>query len=369
VDNLIDWNVIAPRVGVSHDLTGSGRTVLKLTYGRYSLPPGNFNANRNSREWWERFEWADQDGDSLWDPGENIRLLERMGGEEVESVDPDLKLGFTRETTVRLAREIAPNMSIETGVVWRSVRRPFLRQNETQPFTAFTRTVTVVDRGIEAGTADDDQIVVYDLPQAAASPSYVVRDVPNARNDHVTWEVTGRRRFSRRWSFLAGFSYTWSREHASAYFGQPVRNNLYPLTPNDLINTGEGGRHEFRVWSARAYGTYDGPWGLRFTPLLRHQSGQPYGRTFQVTNLYLGSLRVLAEPIGTRRMDHVTLFDLRIQKTFSLGRVGRLSVFADVFNILNTNAEQNVNWSTAGFERPLAIVPPRIARFGLKLDW
>jgi hypothetical protein len=197
----------------------------------------------------------------------------------------------------------------------------------------------------------------------------VVRNVPNARNDHVTWEVTARRRFSRRWSFLAGFSHTWSREHASAYFGQPVRSNLYPLTPNDLINTGEGGRHEFRVWSARAYGTYDGPWGLRLTPLLRHQSGQPYGRTFQVPNLYLGSLRVLAEPIGTRRMDHVTLFDLRVQKTFSLGPAGRLSAFADVFNILNANAEQNVNWSTAGFERPLAIVPPRIARFGVKLDW
>jgi hypothetical protein len=371
VDNLIDWNLVAPRVSVSHDLAGNGRTILKLTYGHYALPPSNFSANRNSREWWEQFRWVDKDADSLWDPGEETQLLDRMGGKEVESVDPDLKLAFTREATARIEREIVPNVSVETHLVWRRVQQPFLRQNQTQPFDAFTRTVTVVDRGVDGlvGTDDDGQIVVYDLPQAAPPPSYTVSNVPNARNDHVTWEVTARRRFSRRWSFIAGFSHTWAREHANSYFGQPVRANVYPVTPNDLINTGEGGRHEFRVWSARVYGTYDGPWGLRVTPFLRHQSGQPYGRTLLVPNLNVVSVRVLAEPIGKRRMDNVTLFDMRVEKTFPLGPVVRVSALVDVFNLFNANPEQNVNWSSVGFQRPLAIVPPRIARLGVKLAW
>lgn len=95
-----------------------------------------------------------------------------------------------------------------------------------------------------------------------------------------------------------------------------MRANVYPLTPNDLINTGEDGRHEFRVWTARAYGAYEAPWELRITPFLRHQSGQPYGRTFVVSNLNQGSsFAVLAEPIGTRRMDHITVFDVRVEKT------------------------------------------------------
>ena len=63
-------------------------------------------------------------------------------GEGIESIDPGLKLGFTREATARLEREIAPDMAVETGVVWRGVREPFLRQDETQPFSAFTRTET-----------------------------------------------------------------------------------------------------------------------------------------------------------------------------------------------------------------------------------
>jgi carboxypeptidase family protein len=370
VDNVIDWNLVAPRLSVSHDLAGNGRTVLKLTYGQYSMPPGNFAINRNSREWWERFEWVDADGDRLWDAGENTRLLERRGGVEIESIDPGLKLGFTREATARIEREIVSNVAVETGIVWRGVREPFLRQDETQPFSAFTRTVTKIDPGLDqVSPSDDREIVVYDLPQSVLTPSYVVRNVPNANNDYVTWEVKSRRLLSRRWSLTAGFSHTWVREHAAAYLGQGVRANVYPLTPNDLINTGDGGRHEFRMWSARAYGTYEGPWGLRITPFLRHQSGQPYGRTFVVTNLNLGSLRVLAEPIGTRRMDHVTLVDLRIEKAFVLGPNRRVAGFVDGFNLFNANAEQTVNWSSAGFQRPLSIVPPRIARIGVRLGW
>ena len=150
VENMIDWNVVVPRVSVSHDLAGNGRTVLKLSYGTYSMPPGQLrNANPNSREWWERFDWVDENGDRLWDPGENIRSLERTGGEGIESIDPGLKLGFMREATARIEREIAPDMAVETGVVWRGVREPFLRQDETQPFSAFTRAVTVTDRGID----------------------------------------------------------------------------------------------------------------------------------------------------------------------------------------------------------------------------
>jgi hypothetical protein len=51
---------------------------------------------------------------------------------------------------------------------------------------------------------------------------------------------------------------------------------------------------------------------LRITPLLRHQSGQPFGRTF-VTPTNYGSIGVLAEPIGTRRMDNVTMLDVRLE--------------------------------------------------------
>ena len=112
---------------------------------------------------------------------------------------------------------------------------------------------------------------------------------------------------------MAGFAHTWSRDQANGYAGQTIRQNPLPLNPNDLINTADRGRHEFTIWSAKIHGTYDMPWDLRVTPLLRHHSGQPFGRTLGPV---LGVNRILAEPIGTRRMDHLTSLDVRVEKGF-----------------------------------------------------
>ena len=78
---------------------------------------------------------------------------------------------------------------------------------------------------------------------------------------------------------------------------------------------------------------------------------------------------MLMEPVGTRRLDNVTLVDLRIERSIRMKR-GRISAFLDVFNCLNANPEQNAIWSSGpSFLRPLTIVSPRIARIGFNVDW
>ena len=118
-------------------------------------------------------------------------------------------------------------------------------------------------------------------------------------SETLTWEVLARRRFSRRWSLLASFAHMWNRDHAGAYLGQPVRANVYPATPNDLINTDARGRHAYRDWSFKAHGTYRRSVGTARHAARRHQSGQPFGRTLS-TALNYGTIRVLAEPVEAR---------------------------------------------------------------------
>jgi Carboxypeptidase regulatory-like domain/TonB dependent receptor len=379
VDNLIDWNTAAPRIGMTHDLAGDGKTVAKLSYGQYWLAPGTdlgFNANPNSNQWWRRHPWADQDDSGIWEPGEEGQLEGSRGGVELESLDPGLKLPILREIAAWIEREVFVNIGVRTGVVWRGERQHYTRQNVNRPFDAFTVPVTISDPGPDGrpATADDGiPIRGYDLrPELVdLAPINIVRNVSDADSDYLTWDITATSRFTGRWSMVAGFAHTWSRDQASAYFGQSVRNNLYPLTPNDLINAGKDGRYEFRIWSAKVYGTYAGPWDVRITPFLRHQSGQPLGRTFSTTLRYANNVvRILAEPIGTRRMDNITLLDVRVEKGFRFNGHRRLAGFVDVFNLLNANPEQNTSWSSGpSFLRPLSIVPPRLARLGVKLDW
>jgi hypothetical protein len=83
-----------------------------------------------------------------------------------------------------------------------------------------------------------------------------------------------------------------------------------------------------------------------------------------------GSQRILREPIGTRKQDDIMIFDLRAEKYFTLPSSDRIGLFFDVYNLANSDAQQNITWNSgSAFQLPSSIVPPTIARFGLKFDW
>jgi hypothetical protein len=374
-NNVIDWNVLAPRIAVIAD-PANGRAILKFSYSQFWANPGiatGFNANPNSNLWWRRHPWRDLDGSGVWEPGEEGPLQASRGGAATESLDPALELPFVREVAGWVERELRGTVGTRAGIVWRGERQHFLRQNVNQPFEAFVVPAHIPDPGPDGtlNTPDDGmgiegrQLRPDDLN---VLPSNVVHNVPNSDSNYWTLDLTASKRFDGRWSLVAGFAHTWNSDQASAYFGQQIRQNTYPLTPNDLINAGTNGRYEFRTWSAKIHGTYQAPWEVRITPLLRHQSGQPFGRTFTTSLNYASNVRILAEPIGTRRMDNITILDVRVEKAFLLP-LGRLAGFVDVFNLLNANPEQNTNWSSGSFLRPLNIVAPRIVRIGAKVEW
>ena len=377
VDNVIDWSVLTPRIGVVTGVGGRQVTLLKFNYAQYGVNPGvetGFNANPNSSQWWRRYTWSDVDGNGVWNAGEEGQLQDSRGGAAMESLDPTLALPFVREVAGWVEREFSGDIGLRTGLVWRGERQHFMRQNATQPFAAFAVPVDIRDPGPDGtvNTADDGPLIPgRELPpEFVGLSNNIVRNVPNSDSHFWTWDIAATRRFNRGWSLTAGFAHTWSRDQAGGYSGQPIRQNFYPVTPNDLINTGPEGRHEFNIWTVKLHGTYAAPWGLRVTPLLRHQSGQPFGRTFATSLNYSNTVRVLAEAVGTRRMDHITIVDARIEHGFRLSFSRRVATFIDVFNIFNANPEQNVNWSSGpSFLQPLNIVAPRIARVGVKLDW
>jgi hypothetical protein len=374
VANVIDWNVIVPRVGMIHELSRDGRSLLKLSYGTYSAAPGaNFNANANNSPWWRRNKWFDTDGDGEWQPGEETPLPDTHGGSAPDPIDPRLKLPRLRELGAWFERELPGNMALRTGIVWRSERAHFLRQDVARPFEAYSAPVVIPDPGPDGrlGTSDDRApLHGYELePDASADAVNIVRNVPRSDSQFWTWDITASRRLRHHWSLVAAFDHVWNQDQTNAYFGQSLRQNPYPLTPNDLLNAGPEGRYEFRTWSAKLYGTYEGPWGVRLTPSLRHQAGQPFGRTFTTALNYGKVVRILAEPIGTRRMDNITLVDVRVEKAIRLPGNRRIAGFVDVFNLFNANPEQTTSWSSDTFLRPLSIVPPRIARLGVKFDW
>ena len=75
------------------------------------------------------------------------------------------------------------------------------------------------------------------------------------------------------------------------------------------------------------------------------------------------------EPIGTRRMDNVNIFDVRAEKVLSFPRT-RLRVFADLFNLTNSHAIEIQSWATgSSFLRPTNVIAPRVMRIGFRFEW
>jgi outer membrane receptor protein involved in Fe transport len=70
------------------------------------------------------------------------------------------------------------------------------------------------------------------------------------------------------------------------------------------------------------------------------------------------------------RQDNITVVDIRVEKTVTLGSVARLRLFLDGFNLLNKYAAETISFSTgAAFQQPTAILAPRTARIGFRFMW
>ncbi len=275
-----------------------------------------------------------------------------------------------------------PGIGLQAGYVYRKIDDFRVRINVNRPLSAYNVPVTLRDPGPDGvfGSGDDGpNFQAFNLNPAALAAG-VVNQLTNLEGtgEYHTLEVSANKRQVGRWSLAAAFSKRWNYDHSTSYFGQNLRSVTTPSTPNDLTNTDDG-RYNFSMWTAKVNGSYQAPYQIRITPALRFQSGQPYGRTILASNAYgvggtgginYGTARILMEPIGARKQDDILILDLRAEKFFNLGGVRRVGLFFDVYNITNSKAQQNITWNSGGsFERPTSIVPPTIARFGMKFDW
>jgi hypothetical protein len=290
-------------------------------------------------------------------------------------LDPDLKSTKTSEISAWVEHELIPGLAIQGGYVYREIDNFRVLVNENRPMDAYNVPTTILDPGPDGrlGTGDDGPgIPGFNLSaEARALPVVNIATNLPGKGEYHTIEFSANKRQAGRWSLQGSFSMRWNKDQDTGYFGNNLRSVDTPSTPNDLINT-TNGRYEFTMWTMKINGSYDAGWGIRLTPALRFQQGQPFGRTFQAglaNGINYGSQRILTEPIGTQRQDDIAILDIRAEKFFTMAS-RRLGIFADVYNLTNSDAAQNITWNSgSAYLQPVSIIGPTIMRFGVKFDW
>ena len=357
------YNAWSPRLSAIYDLTGSGRIALKASYGRYAASGSGVNAasgpvaanvNPNASRTFT-YRWNGQipyvpnpaDLQQVTGSSRDTRLDPNLKAEGMDEYTSGVDLGLTRDLTVRL--------NVVRRLDWGGSKEIDL----ALPFEAYTDRVTGVDPGRDNinGTADDGILEVWSVPRTHPNfgqlRTLVTNTAPGEGEDNYwAFEATASKRYSSGWSLLA--SYSWDRRdvhnidprtpNEARYRAQSNNGTLQGAFPPELPQTYQG---------LRLSGTYELPWRVMVASTFTGQQGEYFPRIVQVRNA-LGTLVEIVAEGQAGRYDWVKLADLRLSKTFSVGRQTFEGMF-DVFNLTNSSVIlRHVNVNGPNYLKPLA---------------
>ena len=360
------WNQFAPRLGVTFDLTGDGKTVLKGNYGLFWHNPGagvGSSGNPNTAGKSATYTWNDINGDRRWQPGEEgAQLAASLVGSI--GVDPNIKAPYTHEASAWIERQLSDTMGMRAGFVYKTEDDLIATYQPLRGPSAFSVPYSFTDIGVDGrtGTSDDRTRTFYGMPNASAAnfPNRQVVQNVDQYARYKTFEVSMNKRYGNKWSASMGGSYTMLTDFPNG----PVRN------PNNP------GVEDRSTWNFKATGSYDAPWGIRLSPVVRHQSGSNYARTISITApAALGLTAVssgnggtaYAEPMNANREDNIWVFDIRAERNFNITNRMRFRAYFDAFNLGNSAASETINRATGlSYQKPSAILAPRTARVGFR---
>ncbi len=372
----LTFSDISPRVGLTYDLFGTGKTVLKASAARYLGTDidvaDHLNPVARTRL---RFPWSDVNGDRIVQRSEldtsrilfqqNYNTANPSALQIIHEVDPAFGNDTTDELIASVEHELMPNFSVGASYIWKHLHDQ-----------------SSVDAGIFAVGVSSSDFVARTLTAACGNgtcdqPSYTVTyfELPFLRPSgrmlkNVRWEryydgveLVARKRFDDRW-MLSG-SITLNDTHieykdADAY-QDPTNVALRNGAQTGTLNT---------RWVGKLSGLYVFPKDIELSAFYNFRDGVP--QTVDVLTPTraggIGIADVEIRSVGEDRHPNFHQVDLRIGKTLALPRNQRLVASVDVFNLFNENtildAIDRQNASNAN--QPTEILAPRVIRFGLR---
>ena len=428
-DNIFDFKTIAPRIGLTYQVTEDGKTVARASYGRYYLPLTAESLRRfgpdmplvNRR--YQMFEvgpWdaVDTNGDGFIDSIETREAARLVHGltplsEEEQTIDYSWTLNVadglnnqhTDQFTLGLEREIAPNFSVSgtyiykhatdlfanipinelTGQEWEYERIPFETRNgqTVQLYSVVHQDYNgdgVVDGADVAFVDNNDGSIVQNLPSF---------DGTKPKRDYHGAQVTFRKRFDQ-WQTLASVLYSSSSGIARRSFRQDF-NVEGPMFYDDnwmgnlnyAVNNLEGPLPFTPTWEVKVSGSYSIPdvevdvgarlrfmtgrpvWELENYP--QHtQFGDPPGGVIIPAGL---PQVVSVDPNDPDNLPNLALLDLHAAKIFRLSEQQSLHLVLDGFNIFNTNTPTDMGVVGEGYGNVTNIPQGRRFRFGVRFQF
>jgi Carboxypeptidase regulatory-like domain/TonB-dependent Receptor Plug Domain len=394
------WKNFAGRFSATYDLFGKGRTIAKVSSGKYLDQIGTGTPPNPNGTISQQYAWNDLNGDYTFQPGTvTWNGTSYVGGTGSElgafvsgtnaianpygplTFNRSLKRPSRNEFTIGVDHELIPNLLIATTFIHRRERdnQGTVDQNPNLWPTNYTL-VSLMEPGPDgvSGTADDTPISAYSLNPGTTITTVTVNDDRLAvRYNGI--EIAMTKRFSKGWTALLGYDYG------------KTRQDLISLGNPNNVNVNAGGISGGRRHIFNGSASYVLPWyGILVGTQFRVQSGLPITRTWTpqvcsgtvTTNCLNQTQSLNVEPRGSRELPWLNSVDLRVGKVFKV-RQHTFDLSVDAYNVTNANTVFSVGTASntrnvrAGgdpnsplvaipnFMSPTGVLGPRIVRFNM----
>jgi hypothetical protein len=381
---IVEFTTLSPRIGFVYDLFGNGKTALKASFSRYYEPiwSAKYNAANIMSGGAMNWYWYDLNRNGFMD-------LPKPGGSYGSPVDPqyldpdgdqyrltsydvqdpnfqyyadNLKAPYMHEFMVGVDHELVQNFKLGLQFIYKvnkNIVEDVDKNNGYDPSATDEEgrllwlPYDFVDPGFDGewGTDDDQNMTVYGLAEYAQTRTYEGTNPPEAKREYTALVLTFEKRMSNNWQLQGSVVYSAFKGNAAPTYGSTEGESSLFDDPNTLINS--YGRVAFdRPWQVKLMASVLLPYDIHVLGFFQHRSGSAWRRT--ISRVYFPSsidtqdsyTDVAPETNGTRRNAPFTMFDMRLEKSFSFGDFAKLGLILDVFNLFGRsgyNISQNPN--------------------------
>jgi hypothetical protein len=372
-----DWelkNNWAPRIGVTYDASGDGRTKVYANYGRFYARVPNDLATRSlsADDGFTRGDYFDAGLTQVVPEGVAAAGVTRhfiLAGVGADTIDPKAKLTYTNEVLLGVDREIAANTTFGVRYVFRNMPQ-ILEDIANCPMVAYELPQTSAICGSVEYILTNPKASI----PVAPGTEFLGAHFDDPVHKYNSLEFTLNRRVTN-WSTVA--SYRWSRLRGNfeGFYrddnGQsdPGISSLYDFPTNDpsyapfYAAQGSGDirflgahngilpldrPHQIKLYANRVWGGFNLGTGVNLSsgkPLTAMAANPNYGSK--------GEIPVTARGAGIQTIDGFmkrTPFESQVdlQASYALRMAGerRVTLLADIFNLFNERRTLNYNQNT-----------------------